>query len=165
MSDFWNTGVSITPGVRIPYITLFKCFEFWIDCEYTYFSFDSKAEFPVDYYYQNPVVNFDGNSISTYYIYLRTKISPRNTRSRFALYLNIDQGFYHRSPTVFRADSELFGYSRIEYANTTAYAAEFGLDFKFNERLKIFTEIGFMKAGTNRPDTWLRNWRVGIAVK
>lgn len=164
-SDFWKTGITVTPGLRIPYITLFNYLEFWIDFQYAYFKFDSSSEFPIEYYYDNPIENLQGNSISTYYMYLRIKISPRNIKGRFSLYLNYNQGIFHRSATVLRSDSQLFRYSKITFTNSRGYSAALGFEYKASKKLKLFTEIMNISAATEPVSTYIYEWSVGIAIK
>lgn len=163
--DFWHNGLSISSGIRMPYICRLNYTQFWLNLDYSYYKFDRGSEFPIRYYYENPITNFDGDDIYTAHIYLKFKLLFLNPDKVIVPYLSYNYGYYHKSRTVLRSDSDLFERSKIPSTGGQAHSITLGTDVKINSHLKILVEVFYLSAYTEPFQTYLIGWSTGVLIR
>ncbi|UCC79242.1 MAG: hypothetical protein JSW64_13340 [Candidatus Zixiibacteriota bacterium] len=162
LSDFWGNGVSITAGVRAPYPILANYVELWANGRYIHLDFDESSQFPIDYYYGYPAIEFSGNDVSLYYFYLQLLINLKNPSKTFIPYIGFNYGYFHRSKTVFRSNSSIMEYSEIKFRDSGAFAMPFGAKVKIKSNLFLQFELELLAADTRPSETRISEANLGV---
>ena len=162
LSNFWGTGISLTAGIREPYSILADYVEIWANARYIHFGFDESSEFPIRYYSDYPAIEFNGNDISIYYLYLQILINLKNPSKSFVPYLGFNYGYLHRSKTIFRSNSSIMEYSEIKFRDSGAFAMPFGAKVKIKNYYILQFELEFLAADSRFSTTRISEANLGM---
>jgi hypothetical protein len=139
--------------------------DYWVIGEIMEFDFDNNSEFPIRSYINDAIQEFYGEPIYVYYIYLQFRISFIDPAKKAVPYMQISNGYFHRSKTILKSGHPILSYSELKIKGGYGSLLGLGLDYKINKRLRVFVDFSLLDAETYPVNTSLSIWSIGILFR